>query len=107
MMRRERRAANLLRLKEASPRVEVTVDELVLHGFQSSERHAIGDAFQQELERILAEVDLRSTFRRDADLPRLEAGRISLSQRSRPAVVGNRVAHAVVDSLNSSGREGG
>jgi len=94
-MRRDRRLANLRQLRQVSPRVEVTVDELVLHGFQPSERYAIGDAFQQELERLFAGAGLGPAFRRDAELPRLDAGRVSLSPRAQPASVGTQVARAV------------
>jgi hypothetical protein len=34
--------------------VELRVDELVLHGFAPSDRHAIGDAVERELTRLLA-----------------------------------------------------
>ncbi len=104
-MRRARRAANLLRLKEASPNVELTVDELVLHGFPASERYAIGDAFQQELVRLFAGAGPRA-FRQDANRPRLDAGRVALPAQPRAATVGTRVARAVYDSLDSTGREG-
>ncbi len=106
-MRRDRRLANLSQLRHSAPRVEVTVDEFVLHGFQRADRYTIGDAFQQELERMFAEADFRSSFRQDADLPRLDAGRISLPVQVRPSLVGAQVAQALFGSLNiySSGKK--
>jgi len=35
-------------------RIEVLIDEIVLHGFEPRERHAIGDAIRDELTRLLA-----------------------------------------------------
>jgi hypothetical protein len=104
-MRRDRRLANLRQLRHAAPVVEVTVDELVLHGFQPAERHAIGDAFQLELERAFAGADFRSGFRQDAELPGLDAGRISLPAQARPASVGAQAARAVFGGLNAVGIE--
>jgi hypothetical protein len=98
-MRRDRRLANLRQLRRISPRVEVTVDEFVLHGFQPSERYTIGDAFQLELERLFSGAGLGPAFRRDAELPRLETGQVSLPDRARPASVGAQVARAVHGAL--------
>jgi hypothetical protein len=36
-------------------RVEVTIDELVLHGFAPGDRYAIAEALQGELARLLSE----------------------------------------------------
>jgi len=104
-VRRERRAANLLRLRQGPPHVEVAVDEFVLHGFPASARHAIGEAFGRELERLLAAGDVRSAFPRGADLPALDAGRLSIAPSARAETVGTRVARAVYASLAAGSKE--
>lgn len=36
-------------------KIELHIEELVLHGFDPSDKYAIGDAVQRELARLLAE----------------------------------------------------
>lgn len=79
------------------PNVVLHIDELVLHGFDPSDRHRIGDAVQHELVRLLAERGLRHTS--PFERPVLSAGNVSL-QRDTPArAVGTRVARALYGVL--------
>ncbi len=98
-MRRERRRANLQRIRQFHSSVEVAVDTLVLSGFPSSERYAIGDAFQRELERMFTHAELHSASFLDQELLHLDAGRISLPVRAQPRLVGAQAAQAVYRSL--------
>jgi hypothetical protein len=93
------------RLRRAAPGVEVAIDELVLHGFPASARHAIGEAFGRELERLLSAGDVRSAFPPGAGLPVLDAGRFSIASSARAEMVGARVAHAVYTSLKAAKKE--
>jgi hypothetical protein len=100
-MRRAQRAANLRRLIRASPRVQVEIDELVLHGFAASERYAIGDALSLELGRLFGEADLRRAFRRGMELPELNVGRVTLTAQAGPAAAGAQVGRAVYSGLSA------
>ncbi len=102
-MRRARRAANRLRLG-APPRVQVEIGELLLTGFAPAERYVIGDAFLQELEQALTEAEALRLFPQSADLPSLNAGRITLSPQPRPASVGAQAARAVFGGLRAGSR---
>jgi len=103
-MRRAQREANLRRLVRAAPRVQVEIDELVLHGFAASEGRAVGDALSGELERMLAQTNFRRAFDRGRDLPILDAGRLTLPAQARPAAVGAQVARAVYAGLSTADR---
>jgi len=105
-MRRERRAANLRRLRHVPAHVEIQVDEFLLHGFPAGERYTIGDAFSRELERVIAGVDFRSGFRRDTILPDLDAGRVSPPAHAGPTALGAQVAQAVYRGLDAHTGEG-
>ncbi|MCC7362774.1 MAG: hypothetical protein IT303_00245 [Dehalococcoidia bacterium] len=74
--------------------VRVHIDELVLHGFDPHQRHAIANAVQAELARLLA-----APFPAPAGGPvaerRLDAGTVSLEPGARPAAAGAHVAAAV------------
>ena len=77
-------------------RLELQIEELVLHGFPPWERHRIGDALQGELARLLAE-EATPTFALtgDREIGRLAAGAFELAPGMRPEAVGIQVARAV------------
>ena len=81
-------------------RVEVEIDELVLHGFDATRRHAIGDAVVRELERLLAagtNTAVRSTAVVDAGTIRVDpAG---------GAATGRGIARAIHNSLVDTGAQ--
>ncbi len=74
------------------------IDELVLHGFATSQRHAIKDAVEQELTRQLS---LRRVSAPDADrsIPFVDAGRLSLSNELTSAEIGRRIAKAILGGM--------
>lgn len=80
-------------------RIELVIDELVLHGLDPRHRHAIGDAVQRELARQLATQAVEhpwtamSTDAIDAGTLRLEAG-------LPPALVGQRIAQSVMAAVS-------
>jgi hypothetical protein len=82
-----------------NPRVEILIDELVLHGFSPSDRDAIGAALQQELGRLAADGRLGGlAAARDVDV--LRAPQAVIAPQARPAVVGAQVARSVFGGLS-------
>lgn len=78
--------------------IELYIEELVLHGFDPRDRHAIADAVQQELARIVADRGLDS-LRQSAEVPRLDAGAIDLTT-TRGAAAGAPIAEALHSTLS-------
>jgi len=76
--------------------IEVHIEELVLHGFDPHDRHAIMDAVQQELGRLLAERGVSAHA--PLDVPRLDAGTIQLAG-TRGGAAGASIAQAVHSTL--------
>ena len=101
-MRQQRRAANVRRLTQPTPSVEVSIDELVLHGFSAADRYSIGDALSLEIERRLAESNAHSFLSQDANLSLINAGRIALPPNAKPTWVGAQVGRTVFGSLMNS-----
>ncbi len=101
-MRRQRRAANVRRLTQPVPTVEVFIDELVLHGFSAGDRYAIAEALSPELERRLSESRALSFLSQDADLSLINAGRIPHPPNAKPAWVGAQAGQAVFDGLKDN-----
>lgn len=99
-MRRERRAANLKKMRPAIRNVAVEIDELILHGFSAADRYRIGDAFSYELSQLVTESEARQFSTNDVLVPLLRAEKISIQPNAKPALIGTQVAQTVFTSLN-------
>jgi len=81
-------------------RIEVLIDELVLHGFEPHERHTLGDAIRGELARLLT-LDAAGRDRpRAADVERVVVPVVRL-ERGAPA--GAAIADAVRAAIRTAG----
>jgi hypothetical protein len=76
-------------------RLEVQIDELVLHGFAPADRLRIGEAVQRELARLIGEGDIARLARGRAEMARLDAGSFQVAAGGDPEVIGGQVARAV------------
>ena len=83
-----------------SPGLEIHIEELVLHGFPSGDRHAIAEAFREALANRLA-AGAVSPDLAGAPVNRIDAGMVVIAHPARPAAVGSRVAAAVAAALGS------
>ena len=79
------------------PRVEIVIDELVLHGYSPAERYTIGNSLSRELERLVMEQGFQP--HESMDIPMLRAAPINLPANSKPGQVGSHVAQAVYGGL--------
>ncbi len=80
--------------------VSLHIEELVLHGFASTDRHAIAAGVQTELVRLLTEQGLPRSLRDGADRPRLAPVSFQLSPDSRPQTVGRQIARSIVGGMS-------
>ena len=99
-MRRTQRAANVRKMKAPHRRIEIGIDELILHGFPAADRYTIGDALSHELGRLFEDSQSRDLPAGSAAIPALNAGRILLPSNVKPAEVGRQAAQAVHASLH-------
>jgi hypothetical protein len=81
-------------------RIVIEIDELVLHGFQPGDRHAIGDAVQTELARIVAERGLPAGLSDGAGLDALSGGGFPALPGARPSAIGTGAAEAIHAALS-------
>jgi hypothetical protein len=79
------------------PRVEIVIDELILHGFSYAERYAIGDSLSQELERLVEAQGFQAG--QNAVVPVLKPAPVILPANAKPAHVGSQVAQAIYGGL--------
>jgi hypothetical protein len=75
------------------PRIELHIDELVLHGFNPADRRGIGDAVERELARLLAGPSGVPMTPTGAD--RVDAGSFVHDAGAPPRQVGAQIAGAV------------
>ncbi len=105
-MRRERRAANVQKMRRSFRNIEVQIDELVLHGFPATDRYIIGDTLTLELSQLFESNEIDTSLARDARVSALNAGRIIIPPNARPTLIGVQVAKAVHGSLNTGNTRG-
>ncbi len=84
-------------------RIEIVIDELVLHGFDPRSRDAIGDAVRMELARLIS--DERSSLGNaltkfeHLHVDAVNAATVTLGHRASAASTGNHIARAVHGAL--------
>lgn len=78
-------------------RIELHIEELVLHGFSPHDRARIGDALEAALATQLAAIDY--TASRDASCHRIDAGSVALPRNAVPGAIGGAVADAVAGAI--------
>jgi hypothetical protein len=88
-----------------SPRVEILIDELVLHGFSPADRYAIGESLSRELQRLVAAGN-PGELAALGNVPELRAANIRLAADAKTQTVGAQIAAAVHGSLNAGGNNG-
>lgn len=80
-------------------RIEVHIEELVLHGFDPRDRLSIGDAVQSELSRLFAEGDM-TLPRRDVHIDSVDGGAFVLERAAPAEAVGGHVARRLAASTS-------
>ncbi len=80
--------------------LEVHIEELVLHGFSTRDRFAIGDALQQELERLMTEQGLPGVAGQSLSAQRLDGGVFTVAPGARSAAIGAHIAGRVHQGLS-------
>ena len=88
-------------------RVEVRIEELVLHGFPPLDRRALGDSLERALSRTIAERGLPASLAVGVDTSTLDGGAVALEPHERARADGEHLAGAVYRALSQSDPEGG
>jgi hypothetical protein len=76
-------------------KVEIHIQELILHGFPPGQRHRIGEAVQKELERLLVEKAWPYGSAHDLHVYHTDGGGFALDGSGRPEAAGVKIANAV------------
>lgn len=77
-------------------KLEIHIDELVLHGFSRADAPAIGDAVREEISRL---IELRGLSPGLVDIDSINAGEFFAAPGTRPGNVGTQVGRSVYKGL--------
>ena len=80
-------------------RVELEIEELVLHGFAPGDRHRIAGAIERELARLLGEEGVPAALSRAGSIEQLDGGTFEAKPRAKPESTGARIARAIYGGL--------
>lgn len=78
----------------SSRRIDIHIEELVLHGVSLADRRAVGDALEQELRTLVATHGVEGLASQSADGVRSSRVQITLAAGARPASLGSAVARS-------------
>lgn len=81
-------------------RIEVDIDELVLHGFAPSDRHRIKAAVERELGRLLIDQGAPAALTQTGEIATLDGGTVEVAPGSHADALGTQVARALYGGLN-------
>jgi hypothetical protein len=84
---------------KTSRAVEVQIEELVLHGFAPSDRHAIAQAVQRELEQLIGQGQLPVSHGNPVALKQIDAGTFQVKAGSNAENNGAQIARSVFRSM--------
>jgi hypothetical protein len=85
-----------------SRRIELHIDELILHGVAPNDAGQVGQAVEQELTRLLSLHGLPSSLSAARELEMLDGGRFAMTVHARPSSIGNQVAGSVFKGMVKS-----
>ena len=81
-------------------RIELSIDELVLHDVVPGDHDRVAGAVRHELARLLAAPDLPGGLVEGGDAARLDAGAFRIAPRAEAATIGGQVAQALFGALS-------
>jgi len=79
-------------------KIELHINELIMHGFAPEDRYRIGEAVEKELANLLTERGMPPQ-ENGLEIAGLNVGDISIAKGARPEAIGAQVARAVYGGL--------
>ena len=83
-------------------RLDLHIENLVIHGVAPGEGYNVGDALERELARLLAGAHSLSAVGRDTRVDTLDAGAFEVAPGSTSEGVGIQLAKAIFGSLTNT-----
>ncbi|MBS1912840.1 MAG: hypothetical protein JST22_12705 [Bacteroidetes bacterium] len=85
----------------ARTRLDLSIGELVLHGFPEQMRERVGAAIQRELERLFADDETLCRGSSASDHLEIEGGAFTVQPGTPPEIAGREIARAIARGLKT------
>jgi hypothetical protein len=79
--------------------ISIHIEDLILNGFNPTERYLISEVIQRELSRLLCERGSSASLEVDSRTDRIDGGSFPLILGATPKTIGNQVARAVYGGM--------
>jgi hypothetical protein len=96
---REKTGKTDRRSRIAPPSIELTIEELVLHGFPAGDRFSIADALERELIRLFSEKGAPQSWTQGGERSSLDGGQFQARPDAKAKTIGAQVAQSVYGGL--------
>jgi hypothetical protein len=83
-------------------RIELNVEELILHGLDPSDSAGIREAIERELERLFALGGVPPSVKGSGNTAHLDSASVEVPAESRADAIGRRVAQSVYHQMTAS-----
>jgi hypothetical protein len=80
--------------------IELHVEELVLHGFETGDRYGIAEAVEHELARLLGQRGVPFSLRSENATDELKAPTFAPALGAKPPAIGRQIAQAVYEGFS-------
>ena len=84
--------------------IDLHIEELVLHGFASADRHRIAEAVQLELSRLMTAKGEANFLKNPLSLERIDGGAFKVQVGAKPQTTGTEIARAVYRGMRQQAR---
>jgi hypothetical protein len=84
--------------------IDLHIEELVLHGFASADRHRIAEAVQLELSRLMTAKGEANFLKNPLSLERIDGGAFKVQVGAKPQTTGTEIARAVYRGMRQQVR---
>ena len=85
-------------ISNATPIIELHIEELALHGLPAADRHAIGETVERELARLLSE-RVESSGWAAGEFTHLRGGTFAVMPAATPQLIGQQIAQTIYSGL--------
>ncbi|VVB73069.1 Uncharacterised protein [uncultured archaeon] len=80
-------------------KIELHIEELVLHGFEPGDRYCIAEALERELSSLIANQGIPRSFKHGGETERMDGGTFEIVPGSKPEKIGASVAQSIYRGL--------
>lgn len=80
-------------------KIDLHIEELILHGFPVGERRRIGDTMEMELARLMTKAGRLGRPEQDVVIPTMEGAAINLIARQKRNAIGQQIAQSIYSAI--------